>query len=237
MLLSTRIAGVALALAACAAACAKRAQSVPAAPAPAAAAIKSAGQPQTIVHLPTPPHPAWTAAPDSEETRSLRAAQTSIDEDPKFEKLAAEKDLRRVLGDAIGAFTAQGEIESAAAPDPAAPLVVAARNYKSGASEARVKLTDTGLLPSARHAVSSHLVLVGNDVAGHEAGAFVRGYPAVLAHYDADQKSRATALIGNRYLVQITVDASPQPDAARQLLERLDWSSLAPKQGKPPPPR
>jgi hypothetical protein len=230
-----RLSSVVLAvLAGCADACgAKPAE--PPAPKP-AATTATAADPAAVKTppAPVPPRPAWQPAPDSEMTRQLRAAQAAIEQDHAFDKLASEKQLRSALGNKIDEFAADGDASSSAGGDGPAKLAVAARNYKSGTSLARVRITDTGLLPTARRTVSGHLTLVGNEAAGHEVGAFVRGYPAVLGHYDTQHMSRATALIGERYLVQITVESAAQPDAAQHLLEALDWSQLAPKQGKPP---
>ena len=62
---------------------------------------------------------------------------------------------------------------------------------------------------------------------------FLRGYPAVSADFAQERSSRASALIGDRYLVQVVVDEAAQPDAALKVIEQLDWGKLAPKSVKP----
>jgi len=63
---------------------------------------------------------------------------------------------------------------------------------------------------------------------------FVRGYPAVVAHYPEQRVSRASVVLANRYLVQVMVRNASGPDDALHVMEQLDWTSLAPKQTKPP---
>ena len=64
----------------------------------------------------------------------------------------------------------------------------------------------------------------------------MRNYPAVVAHFDAERLSRASMVIGNRYLVQITIRNASDPEEALRVLDLLDFGKLAPKQGKLPAP-
>jgi hypothetical protein len=166
----------------------------------------------------------------------LLAAQKAIELDQKFDKLADIKELQRLLSDKVGPLRADGDATSIVRNDAGSALAVAARKYKAGNLEAHIKVTDTALLPGARRVVSSRLALAGNEATGAESGAFVRGYPVVLAHYDAQKVSRASALIGNRYLVQVMVQGAEHSDDALRYLEAINWSNLAPKQGKLPSP-
>lgn len=214
-----------------------------AAPTPASASGSAPGTAQagSAAPPPTTSGPAWVPAADSELTRRLRGAQKAIEQDQAFEKLATPQSLEHVLSDKLGALKADGKVTSTARSTDKNDLIVAARNYRSGETNVRVKITDTAGLPSARRVVSNRLTLIGNESAGDERGAFVRGYPSVLGHVDPQRISRGTALIGGRYLVQIMVQGAAHADDAQRFLEQLDWSALAPKQGKlpdpePPPP-
>lgn len=194
----------------------------PSAPAIAPAAPKPGATETSAINE---PHPAWQPAADTELTRRLRAAQAEIETDRTFGELASTTKLGAVLPSKIGELSAEGAVASTEQRSGPAQFVAVARNYVLGAASARVKITDTAQMPSARHVLSSHLALIGNEAAGHEHGAFVREAPALLAHGDA--YSRAIALVGGRFLVQINVQGSADPNAAQSLLEKLDWSALA----------
>lgn len=178
--------------------------------------------------------PGWHAAPaDSALTQRLRAARDAIDTDRKYDLTSAAR-LGGALPPNIGELSAHGEVEATEQRDGAAPFVAVARNYVNGAASARVKITDTGQIPLARHVLSSHLPLVGNEAAGNERGAFVGDTPVLLAH--GDGYVRATALVGNRFIVQINVQGSADPNAAQSLLERLHRPPLVVEEMAEPDP-
>ena len=185
---------------------------------------------------PAPNRPAWQPAPDSPLTRQLRGAQKVIEQDQMFDKVSDPKTLERAFGDKLGKLQADGPASSTLRTTDKNDLAVSARNYRGGETTVRVKITDTAKLPTARRVVSNRLTLIGNEAAGDEHGMFVRGYPAVSGHFDAQKVSRATALIGGRYLVQIMVQGAEHPDDALRYLDLVDWTRLAPKQGKLPKP-
>jgi hypothetical protein len=178
----------------------------------------------------------WLPAPDSELTRQLTAAQQALEDERMQDALAAQDVLTGPLGDRFAGLKADGELSSTVREGGDAKLAVAARNYKDGDRTVRVKITDTGLLPNARRVVSRRLTMIGNAAVGSERGAFVRGYPAVVAHFPEQQVSRASAVLANRYLVQVMVRGAKEPDDALRVIEQLDFGKLAPKQGKIPKP-
>jgi hypothetical protein len=177
----------------------------------------------------------WQPAPDSELTRQLAAAKQALEATSEPETTLTDgKLIARPLADSLGSLKAESPISSTVREGNDAKLAISARNYKQGSKTVRVKITDTGMLPNARGVVSRRLTMVGNGAVGNERGVFVRGYPAVLAHFPDQKVSRASAVIGSRYLVQVMVrDAADAEDALR-VIERLDFGQLAPKQGKIP---
>lgn len=177
----------------------------------------------------------FTPAPDSKLTRQLIAARDAIDKAKVFPKIGAPAEIAAVLGDKLGEFHAVGAASATTREGSGTSVAIAARNYVAGKHGARVKIIDTALSPTARRAVSEHIAEIGNDAAGNQHGAFANGYPAVVADYGDDHASRASALIGDRYLVQVMVHEPTSPGQALQVIELLDWSKLAPKQGRPPP--
>jgi hypothetical protein len=184
----------------------------------------------------TPPKPAWRPAPDSDLTRRLRTAKQQLEQDASHPELTSDKLLAGVLRDRLGKLEADGKVGTAVSEGSASKLAVAARNYKSGDKTALLKITDTALLAGARRTVAGKLLLLGNAAVGHERGLFVRNYPAVLAHFDDQRLSRASMVVGGRYLVQISISNASDPEEALRVLELLDWSKLAPREGELPDP-
>jgi hypothetical protein len=174
----------------------------------------------------------FTPAPDSKLTRQLIAARDEIDKGKVFPKVGTAADVAAVLSDKLGEFHAEGAVSATGREGSGTSIAVAARNYVAGKRGARVKIIDTARSPEARRAVSERIAEIGNDAAGNQHGTFIRGYPAVVADFGGDHASRATALIGDRYLVQVMVREPTGPGQALHVIELLDWSKLAPKQGK-----
>ncbi|HMI93693.1 MAG TPA: hypothetical protein VK509_20105 [Polyangiales bacterium] len=174
----------------------------------------------------------FTPAPDSKLTRSLIAARDEIDKGKTYDKLSEPTSVAAVLGDKLGALSARGEVSSAYRTGSGTQIAAAARNYIAGKQTVRVKIIDTAFSPNARRAVSERLAEIGNEAAGNQRGVFVRGNPAVVAHFAQEHTSRASALIANRFLVQVMVNEAAQPDAALKVIEQLDWAKLAPKSVK-----
>jgi hypothetical protein len=175
---------------------------------------------------------AFTPAPDSKLTRALLAAREEIERDKVYDKLDEPAVIAQVLGDQLGALRAVGTVSAGARAGSSTEIVMAARNYSAGEQRVRVKIIDTAISPEARRAVSEHLAMIGNEAAGNQRGVLVRGQPAVVAHFAEQRASQASALIGNRYLVQVMVNEPPKPDAALDVIEQLDFGKLAPKSAK-----
>jgi hypothetical protein len=211
-------------------------------PAPSnATAGQGAGKPQPVAGGGTTPasaasgpgrtldRVAYSPAPDSKLTRSLIAARDEIDKGKVYDELSEPTSIAAVLGDKLGIMRAEGAVSAAGREGSGTEVAVAARNYVAGKQRVRVKIIDTALSPAARRAVSERLAQIGNEAAGNQRGVFVRGQPAVVAHFADQRASRASALIANRYLVQVMVNEAAQPDAAIKVIEQLDWGKLAPK--------
>jgi hypothetical protein len=180
--------------------------------------------------------PGWEPAPPSELTQRLAASKQAIEADELYDRIANDKALGATLHDRLGKLKADKPASSSVRGDDATKLPVVARDYQAGNKSVRVKITDTALMPEARHAVSSRLALVGNAEAGHEHGVFVRGTPALLAELDGGHISKLTALSGGRYLVEIIVRGADKPDEAVHILEQLDLSSLKDQSSPPAKP-
>jgi hypothetical protein len=193
-----------------------------------------AGSPASATDAPsrTLDRVAFTPAPDSKLTRALLAAREEIERDKVFEKLDEPAVIAQVLGDQLGALRAVGTVSSGARAGSSTEIVMAARNYSAGEQRVRVKIIDTAISPEARRAVSERLAMIGNEAAGNQRGVFVRGQPAVVAHFTEQRASQASALIANRYLVQVMVNEPQQPDAAIEVIEQLDFGKLAAKSKK-----
>lgn len=177
---------------------------------------------------------AWTPAPDSLLTRQLKAAKSVIDAGKIYDKLTPEKKLGGALGKKILDYETTTEVSARTLGEGKTRVASAARNYRSGDTEIRVKLTDTGLTATARSAVSRRLDQLGNISTGSERGGFVRGYPVILQSFPVRRVSRLRGLVGDRYLLQIMVRNTDDPEAAVKVMEGMAWSSIARAEGKLP---
>jgi hypothetical protein len=174
----------------------------------------------------SPSAPAWTPAPKSALRRKLEAAQKAIENGRVYPQLVSEKVLGSPLGTRLGKLQAQGEISSVVQSSTEVKFVSASRIYAAGEKTVNVKITDTGMLPAVRKSVASKLTMLGNEISGSGRGMLMRGQPAIIEHFDKEKVSRGTALVGDRYLLQILVRGADDPYEALQVLEQLDFSSL-----------
>lgn len=169
----------------------------------------------------------WTPAPDSELTRKLQAAKAALETDEVYPELAKQESLAKLLADELAGFTAIAKAATTVRAGDEAELAVAARNYRNGPKTMRIKVTDTAKLPGARRAVSGRLTMIGNEAVGNERGVFIRGNnPAVIAHYQQQRVSRASAMVGNRYLFQVLINNTDQAEEALRVLEQIELAKL-----------
>ncbi|MGD8860190.1 MAG: hypothetical protein PVI30_09255 [Myxococcales bacterium] len=190
---------------------------------------------------PPAPRAEYAPAPETELTRQLAAIKQRLEADDggatggEGAELATDEALQAALVDALGDYRASEQPPSVRRlGEGDGQLISAVRTYARGEAQVRVKVTDTLQARAARRAVTDRLLLIGNAPAGGQRGVLVRGYPALVAHFPGKRVSRASALVAGRYLVQVMVRNTDDPEAALGILGALDWGDLAPAEGEVP---
>lgn len=178
---------------------------------------------------------AW-ASSDEEVTRKLSKVQQRL-----RKKLDAKpgESPKKVEGDALGAVLAHSLGDFVAAEDFRAGeirfaekgLPVVSREYADGDRNLYVKVTDTGAAPRAHETVIELLTDQGRRAGTFVRGGFVRGYPGVFSYSPRHASTKGALVVAERFLIELRIRNSTDPDDARRVFEALDWSDLAPDEG------
>lgn len=121
--------------------------------------------------------------------------------------------------------------------EPAAPVVqripagdtsvsVAARLYRRDGREIYIKISDTNEAPFMRAPVLDALGQLGNASQGFGHGRIIAGHPAVARYYPQQLSSQVTALVHDRYVIDVRILGASGPYEATKVLEALPLASL-----------
>jgi len=190
-------------------------------PKPPPPAIPGSTEPDAV------PAAAFSPAPDSPEKAKLTELQTALLGRPaSYGEPAAAAVLAKLAPAALGDFAASAAPEEGLKEMFGKPVATISRRYAAGERQAYVKITDTASAPELREPFAQKLTLVGNEHTGGQHATFVAGHPTLLSHYPEHQSSTLTSLVGGRYLIDVRVKPTSNAEDAREVLEKLDLSSL-----------
>lgn len=144
---------------------------------------------------------------------------------------APKGELGDVLERSILAFDAREDLREGTVRFGEATLAVASREYGDGDRTLYLKLTDTAAAPRAHEEVIDALTQHGTQAGTFVRGDIVHGYPGIFSYSPTHASGKAALLVAERYLVELRIQPTSDPEEARKVLEALDWSDLAPAQG------
>lgn len=103
-----------------------------------------------------------------------------------------------------------------------------ARVYGTPARHIYVKITDAAASRQLRQGVLRDIDSFAPGPNGYAHGRLVQGYPALVQYYLEARNSQLTALVGNRYVVEVRVVGAAFADEAQRAFSAVSWAALAP---------
>lgn len=178
----------------------------------------------------------WAAPQDDVAQRLVDAKERLRIVPDAGAQVAAKKplgkgDLGDVLERSIGDFSAREDLNEGTVRFGEAVLPVASREYGDGDRTLYLKLTDTAAAPAVHQQVIEELTQSGKRAGTFVRGDIVRGYPGIFSYSPTHASSKAALLVGERYLIELRIHPTPDPEEARRVFEALDWSDLAKPKG------
>jgi hypothetical protein len=164
--------------------------------------------------------------PESDLKRELEQAAKAIDGKSDLGAPISGATLAKALPDEIEDYEAAGPARSGAMPAELGEATVASRQYKQGKALMSLKITDTSDAPQVRAELVPQLTAIGNAPTGEQRGAIDDDVVGITAHHAKVNASRAVALVGGRFLVEVMVDNTVKPDDAWTAVTELDADDL-----------
>lgn len=164
--------------------------------------------------------------PESDLKQQLEQAAKAIDGKSDLGAPIGGATLAKVLPDDIEDYEATGPARTGTSPAELGEATVASRQYKQGKALMTVKITDTSDSPQVRAELVPQLTAIGNAPTGEQRGAIDDGVVGITAHHAQVNASRAIALVGGRFLVEVMVDNTIKPDDAWTAVIELDADDL-----------
>jgi hypothetical protein len=193
----------------------------------------AAAAPEPVAPPPPPPPPTLESLfPDLPEHKadSARLKQLAHKAEVTAENpntpLATPAALRRILPASVAGTTSAGP---SLGPTRAGEksISVVSQLYSRGDHEIYVKITDTAQAAFMRDSVLKRLDTPGNAGNGFMHSRLVAGQPAIVEFYPAASNNKLTALVGNRYVVDVRITRASSPYDAIKVFEALPLSKLA----------
>lgn len=164
--------------------------------------------------------------PESELKRELEQAAKAIDGKSDLGTPISGATLAKGLPDEIDDYEASGPARTGNMPAELGEASVASRQYKQGKALLSLKITDTADAPQVRAELIPQLTAIGNAPTGEQKGAIDDDVVGISAYHAKVNASRAVALIGGRFLVEVMVDDTIKPDDAWTAVSELDADDL-----------
>lgn len=164
--------------------------------------------------------------PESSKRRDIEQAMVGVDWSAVLGEPAASTSIASALPDKIRDFRAADEAKAGEAPADSGTLSFASRRYERGQKIMNLKITDTAQAPATRQAIEEQLLSIGNEPTGQQQGDVLKGSPGFRAFHASDRVSRAAALLGGRFLVEVLVDRTDDANDAWDAIATLDVAKV-----------
>lgn len=164
--------------------------------------------------------------PESDLRRELERAAKAIDGKSDLGAPIGVAKIAAALPDEIEDYEAVGPAHTGTTPVELGEATLATRQYKQGQALMNLKITDTADAPQLRAELVPQLTALGNAPTGEQKGAIDDDVAGISAYHAKVNASRALALIGGRFLVEVMIDNTIKPDDAWTAITELDPDDL-----------
>jgi hypothetical protein len=127
----------------------------------------------------------------------------------------------------LAEFVASGELDGSTGGMGKMQVSRVKRRYKAGKQTARLEITDTSLVPMLRAGFAMAAHVHEDSTRGMKKGIKVGDSPGMLEWRKSSKRAKVTLLVGGRYMVQLTLRPSDDPEAVMKLVKLLETGKLA----------
>jgi len=142
------------------------------------------------------------------------------------------RDLQPFAPDKIGDYAAEGELDGSTGSMGAMKVSSVKRRYKAGESQLRLEISDTSMVPMLRAGFAMAAHVQEDSTRGIKKGVTVEGQPGLLEWRKAGKRGKLALLVGGRFIVNLRLRQTDDPEAVVKLAKQLDLKKLAELKGK-----
>jgi hypothetical protein len=137
------------------------------------------------------------------------------------------RQLAPFLPDSIGELKADGAVKGKT--EKAGPMEhsQASRDYKLGESRVDISIADSSAMPLIRTPFAMAAMISEDSSEGYKKGSKIDGNTAIVEWRDQSKHSQATVLVGDRFVVNVSVHKAAKPEAAEEVLKQLPLAEIA----------
>lgn len=137
------------------------------------------------------------------------------------------RELAKFVPESIGSFEQHGELDGSTSNMGGMQVTKVERKYKAGESSAEITITDANLVAMLKVPFAMIAMVNEDSTRGFKKGTRIADQPAIVEWVEKSKHSKATLLVGGRYIVNVEVRKADAMDAAEKLVTSLDIAALA----------
>lgn len=142
------------------------------------------------------------------------------------------RQLEPFLPDSLGGLEAKAKLKGKTNKAGAVKLTEVRRSYADGERSSSITITDAFWAPMMQAPFKMAAMMEEDSSEGYRRGARIDGQTAIVEWDESSRRSKATVLVGDRFVVAIEVRKAKTDGDARQLAEAMALSDLAAVKGE-----
>lgn len=143
------------------------------------------------------------------------------------------RQLAPYLPEKFEGYEARGELDGRTTSTGGMQFTEVKRRYKQGDKKLRIQITDTSMAGMLRAPFAMAAMINEDSTRGYKKGTKLDGHSAIVEWESKRKRSKATALVGERFVVSIRVDGTESDEEAQRLLKALPLNEIAKLRAKP----
>lgn len=138
------------------------------------------------------------------------------------------RQLKPFVPDTLGDFAAKGEVDGATKKMGGAMSVSSVeRSYTAGERRLRLQVSDASMAPMLKAPFAMAAMMEEDTSRGYKKGKKIGGHTAIVEWDEGAKRSKATLLVADRFMVQVTVRSTDTPKDAESVAGALKLGELA----------
>ena len=135
--------------------------------------------------------------------------------------------LQPYLPDELGDFKATKDLKGATNKMGGMEFTEVSRSYAAGERQLTIKITDAFTAPMLKAPFAMAAMIQEDSTEGYKKGKKIQGHTAIVEWRKSGQRSNVVMLVGERFMLNVTVRPTDTVDDAEKAVALLDLDSLA----------